>query len=1057
MSRYFSICVAFIWLAALLPSGAQTFETGPGNIRHEYIYGAENFAKCFDEYNKELLQTASKRVIEAISSGQLSGSADRGALLEAEIDIVAGNHRAAEGQLKQFIDARRNSPLVPHAYLLRGLNAFTAKDYQEAARLFAQAESSAKDNFSCEKCNMARNDSTYLDLAHRAIYWSGVANANMSKQKPATADFEKCYRLYPTFEYADDALFALGLLAEMGRNFEVAENYYNTVLKKYPFSNTAIISRIREINNRLVLRETAQAVASVATLEMAWGHIVARDSIGKMYETQSYTDKANEEILYLKAETNCQTERFPYAIDNYQELIRRYPESNLCGPSRLGIGWALLNSGKYLQAIDYYDTIINSETGAAPSRVKETAQLYKGIALKKSGKTEAAQALFSELSVQSTYPYLGQVLLELGQIYYESGDYTNAQRVLERAEREATDGSATVRINILLGSAYMEQRKWDKAILKYRTAEQISTKSSAVFMPQRDMYIAEAKLKAGISLVESNRHAEAIPALLGFIGLRRDDPRQDEAMFWLAEAYYRSDMCKNAIETFQSILERTPDTKRKEEILYGQGWAYFRLKDFKNSSAAFDRMIKEFPNSQYAVEVLSRQGDGYYVEKDFRRASESYRRAASMAETSEEGQYSMYQLCNSLYRLGSLDEAGNSLRAFLSKYPKSPYAPYTMYLSGWIKFQQKRYAESIDIFKSLAQTYPASELKVRADYATSDAYYNLGNYEVALASYKRIIENYPNNALAPEALKGVQYCLVALGREEEALQIVETYTETNPTSPFAPEFMKKKIEFLYQAKRFKDAASEYENFIQKYPENDKNDEALFWMGKSYANMNEVDKAVDAFHRLQKRYPKSSFAPDSWLELGLLYKQVGRIDMADSSFSKLRQQYPTDLITAQANFELASIKYGIGDTAAAVDIFRETAIKFSNTEFADTSLYHLAMYYRFKGMNDSARMAFTVLASKIQNPKLSAEAQYRIGELWLSEGDFAAAEQAFLSVRERFSGIEDWFSLALLSLGECYEHLQRADQAEEVYKYIMSLRPDDDFGKTAKYRLKELKK
>jgi predicted TPR repeat methyltransferase len=45
----------------------------------------------------------------------------------------------------------------------------------------------------------------------------------------------------------------------------------------------------------------------------------------------------------------------------------------------------------------------------------------------------------------------------------------------------------------------------------------------------------------------------------------------------------------------------------------------------------------------------------------------------------------------------------------------------------------------------------------------------------------------------------------------------------------------------------------------------------------------------------------------------------------------------------------------------------------------------------------------------------------------------------------------------LSLGECYEHLQKPDAAAEVYKYIMELRPDDDFGKTAKYRLKELKK
>jgi TolA-binding protein len=68
-----------------------------------------------------------------------------------------------------------------------------------------------------------------------------------------------------------------------------------------------------------------------------------------------------------------------------------------------------------------------------------------------------------------------------------------------------------------------------------------------------------------------------------------------------------------------------------------------------------------------------------------------------------------------------------------------------------------------------------------------------------------------------------------------------------------------------------------------------------------------------------------------------------------------------------------------------------------------------------------------------------------------------AVTAFIAVKENFAGIEDWFTLALLNLGECYERLQQNEKAIETYQAISTLRPDDDFGKTAKRRLKELEK
>jgi len=60
-------------------------------------------------------------------------------------------------------------------------------------------------------------------------------------------------------------------------------------------------------------------------------------------------------------------------------------------------------------------------------------------------------------------------------------------------------------------------------------------------MPRKKWYISEANLKLGICLIKSMRSAEAIVNLQSFIAESKGDKRMDEAIFWLAEAFYKND------------------------------------------------------------------------------------------------------------------------------------------------------------------------------------------------------------------------------------------------------------------------------------------------------------------------------------------------------------------------------------------------------------------------------------------------------------------------------------------------------------------------------------
>ena len=143
-----------------------------------------------------------------------------------------------------------------------------------------------------------------------------------------------------------------------------------------------------------------------------------------------------------------------------------------------------------------------------------------------------------------------------------------------------------------------------------------------------------------------------------------------------------------------------------------------------------------------------------------------------------------------------------------------------------------------------------------------------------------------------------------------------------------------------------------------------------------------------------------------------------------------------------------------DTLKSLRLFTEIADKFISSEYGDQSRYKIAMYYRSKGMLDSARVHFGKLIDRLENISIAAEAQYRIGESWLKQKEIGNAIEAFNQVRQKFSNIEDWFTLSLLGLGESYEQVKNIEAAIEVYQTLSTLRADDDFGKAAQAKLKK---
>lgn len=837
------------------------------------------------------------------------------------------------------------------------------------------------------------------------------------------------------------------------------------------------------------------------------------------YEPQSYADNAREQILYIRGEANAAARRFDAALQSFSALLKEFPRSALTMRGKLGKGYALLNLADSSEsgintALEEYNAVIEADDLTNPeySRLAGIARLYRTIALKRKGDRETARKELSALAVQSDFIFPAEALLELGEIYYQEGKYDDARKTLERAAREAPDAATQMRVNLLLGETALEAKAYSLAVRSFERAEQLLAQVPLYELANRDEYLAEAVLKRGIALVGTKEYRDAMTQFTRFLNDNPHNPdapnsetiqnQRMEAAFWIVEAEYQADLLQNAVRGYQTFLSEYPTSNRAEEALYGLGWAQFRLRQFNESAATFTRLLREYPQSGFALDGLARKGDGLYITKNYRAAAESYRQAARLQPKSEQGEYAAFQLGQSLYRMQEYEQALESMRDFAKTYPNSPLADDALYGAAWISFQQRRFADAAKEFRALIDAYPQGSAAARSYYALGDSYFNLEQYDAAIQAYRSVADVFPLHPLAPEAVNAVQYCYLLQGKEDSASAVTDKYINASPGSTLSQEVKFKKAETLFNAGKFASAAAEFEDFITRNRQNPRNAEAVYQIGRSYAAVNDTAKAFAAFRRVETDYPESNVAPRAALEIALLRKELAfakrepirpalaqnpretaaqrearlaqaqreaqaaaqafmqtqaqSFAEADSAFARVESLYAGDNAAIRAAFERAVMRESRGDTTGALRQYREVAERYKGSDYGDRCRYRVAMFFRQNSLYDSARAQLAQIASS-RTDELAAESQYRIGEMYQREKKYAEAITAFLKNKNAFAGLEDWYTLALLNLGLCYEATKEIESAKETYRLVMAQHGDDDYAKTARERLEKLMK
>ncbi|MFZ1976397.1 MAG: tetratricopeptide repeat protein [Bacteroidota bacterium] len=662
--------------------------------------------------------------------------------------------------------------------------------------------------------------------------------------KGAIKNYESYFRLYPTGDNSNDALYQIALCYEKAGELPASTRIFKEVLGNTENSEVAASSAIhiaaiflkqeddknaekyfllayenyphntqREyelISLALILRKEKKLKAAKQRFEEyllifpqgTYRVYAALQAARCLFDTREY-EKASQELEKLQSASLKDDERmmadYFHAVSLYQE--GKYGESErwynnvLEGKSsasfkiqiQYALGWVFFKEKKYFVAAENWKRVIeaNSDLSADALYLLSVAQEREGII------DSSYTAVTGELQKKRTGNARDQLLFQAGMLSYQNGNMSRAEEYFQKVmdslpQSDFAPYSCYMRVECSFGAAkYTEAKKYYEAVEQYENAED--------FLKLKNVF------KMGLTAYYTANYRIADSLFTDYVRCYPADSLAGDAMFLCAEAEYRLGSFEKSEQLFAEQAKRTSGDR--------QEWSFFRwglllLRQKKNDSACsvFKECLIRHPGGKYAWTINLRLADISSLMHHDRRAIDQYRSIFHTTPDSLLRSLVAYRIGVSFLKLGDRSEAYKSFEDVLHENPHSEFADGAQFALAWINYRSKEYHDALKDVQTCIRIYPQSHLVPQAWTLAGDCLVNLQQFAEAEHAYTTVLEEYPQSNESIFAVQAIQYCLWMENKKKEALDFANDYIHRHPQWPFANSIFANKADIPFKAK-----------------------------------------------------------------------------------------------------------------------------------------------------------------------------------------------------------------------------------------------------------------
>lgn len=863
-----------------------------------------------------------------------------------------------------------NSKELAEYYYKRGYSCFQIKDYNAAARNFAEIKDTENDyaepatyyyshiaynddNYQAalEGFQKLRNSSTFRSLVpyyvaqiyykqgkydQVVVYVPPILDTAKGTQKTELAHLvgDSYYRLQKydiAVPFLEQYMSAITPTRE--ENYQMGYAYYRSGFqsKAIPYLNKA--TNVKDAMGQLAFYHLADCY--VKTNEKTYARNAYEGAAG-----MDFDKKVQEDAMFSYAKLAYELSYNPFheAITALQDYLERYP-----------------NSSRHDEA---YSFLIN---------VYMTTRNYQ------SAQTALEKIKNKDFRFQSAYQI---VSFNRGVELYQLAKYKDAIVNFEKVKTYPIDKKLNSESKYWIAESYFKMNDFQQAISAYESFQQEPGAYSSKNYNLANYNIAYAWYERGMDDLQKTHSNEDQNGYFGnsLYAFRKyvndkaegDKIRLVDASLRIGDIYYFKKENENAIEFYQKAYDLNSGSR--DFALYQSALCRHLLKKYDSAVETYKKLIREFPNSNYVPSATFEIGNIYRENEQESNAIDYYQQ-------------------------------------FLSKYPNNQDVHVAIRYLGLLYYKQKNYSKSETYYRQLLTQYPADTK------AALDGLKEVLGAQNRLDEWSALVEQYDKQGTSSEDVE-ITYWTAAESAYmdnqcENAIERTNKYIQKYPNGKYILNARFYRAECNYSLGNKEVSVADYE-YVFGVAENPFMEVTSSRLG----GMMFAKKDYPMSNKYYLQLEKVASAPESFMEsyLGLMrgFYLLNDPDNAVVYAEKvLKDNTVSADIQSEAHFIIGMSKLLLKDYDAAFDQLKQTTTLTKTGWRWAEARYHLAEIYFLKVENKKCETEIMNFVKVKPNfDYWIAKSYILLGENYMAMGDAFQAKATLKSVIDHYVGDDD---------------------------------------------------
>lgn len=913
---------------------------------------------------------------------------------EAVSALLLGDS-GGENKITTFIKENPTNIMLEHANFIYANHLFKNKKYRDALKIYKDINSN----------NLNDSEKNECDFNKAYCYYQ---TQNISQATPIFKELSQ-----KDNQYRNDARYYYAHILYINGKKDEALKYFNTLKgnNKYKdISNLYILQINFENGNYDMIMEQGEDVLQKS-------HKNRKADIALMLAEAWF-----QEGDYVKSQ-----EYYNFALQNSRRKLPREVEFKM--------GFCKMKNGDYKGAIDHFTKVTGKNDELAQYGSYYMAQCYTNTNQDKFARNTFYKAYkmdFNDtLKENALYNYAALSFIPGIDPFNESIKVLN-DYIKTHPESSQISEFQDIVIHLLLNS-----NDYNIVLETLESYDKLS--------PELKKIQSQITYNLGIQYYNEENYEEAIKYFKKSSNNKNiESQSQKEALFWLADSYYRLNDDNNALATYSEFL-KTPGVRNLETYPlahYNIGYIYMNNNDFSNASIKFKEYLNIDISSdgERQADSWMRIGDCYFIQRQYNNAITAYSNAVKT--NNRNADYAYFQQAMGYGALGKTNDKINNLNVIVSKYQKSAFYDRAIYEIGMTYLNTNDSRSAIASFEKVIKERQRSIYARKALMKIGMIYYNNDENDKALEKLKTIVAQHPNTEESREALNIISN----IYRESNDIQSYFDYIAENNLAEISIDKQDsltfRNIEDFYSSKKYNETLKGAKQYIEKHPN------GAYLLNVHYYAMKSKE-ATGETEGIRKHIEYIIGQPDNdFTDNALLL--VARLDYDESNYSSSAAHYERLLnitenqhvITEATEGCMKSYYFDKEYNKAIEKANQLIGIQDINTNQKKQANYILGKSFFDK--NDYAEaLKYFNICSNIDNAEIGAECAYLSSVCLYKNQQYDDAEEKVFFVSDKFSNYINWTARSFILLSDVYIAKDNIFQAKETLKSVIENYPKDD--------------